>query len=61
MFEVFAGICFYGASMVTACDDFIVESYDDQLTCEIVASTLRRDTDYINPACIPSPEVEPMP
>ncbi|WNT48238.1 hypothetical protein SPLA5a_PHROGS00155 [Salmonella phage SPLA5a] len=61
MFEVFAGICFYGASMMMQCDDFVIESYDDPLSCEIAASGLRRDLDYIDPACIPSPEVEPMP
>lgn len=38
MFEVFAGMCFYTALAVRQCDDYIVESYDDQLTCEIVAN-----------------------
>lgn len=61
MFEVFTGLCFYAASMVMHCDDFVVESYDDQLSCEIAAAGYRRDPKYITPACIPSPEVEPMP
>ncbi len=61
MFEVFAGLCFYGAMALQNCDDYVVETYDDQLSCEIAASAYRRDTRWINPACIPSPEVEPMP
>ena len=61
MFEVFAGMCFYSALALKQCDDFIVESYDDQLTCEIVAKEYATDRRWINPACIPSPEVEPMP
>jgi len=61
MFEVFAGLCLYVAGMATRCDDYVIESYDDQLTCEIVANDYRLDPKWINPACIPSPEVEPMP
>lgn len=61
MFEVFAGMCFYVMGMAARCDDYVVESYDDQLTCEIVAADYRRDPGYINPACIPSEEIEPMP
>lgn len=60
MFEVFAGMCFYSALALKQCDDFIVESYDDPLTCEIVARDYSQDRRWINPACIPSPEVEPM-
>lgn len=61
MFEVFAGMCFYAAAALKQCDDYTVEAYDDQLTCEIVANDYRQDPRWINPACIPSPEVEPMP
>lgn len=61
MFEVFAGMCFYAAAALKQCDDFVVESYDDPLTCEIVAADYRQDSRWINPACIPSPEVEPIP
>lgn len=61
MFEVFAGMCFYSALALKQCDDYVVESYDDQLTCEIVAVDYQRQGRWINPACIPSPEVEPMP
>ena len=61
MFEVFAGMCFYAAAALRQCDDFVVDSYDDQLTCEIVANTRRMDTKYINAMCIPDPTVEPMP
>lgn len=61
MFEVFAGMCFYAAMGLQRCDDFVIESYDDQLTCEIVANDYQADRRWINPACIPSPEVEPMP
>lgn len=61
MFEVFAGMCFYSALALKQCDDYVVESYDDQLTCEIVASDYKRQGRWINPACIPSPAVEPMP
>jgi hypothetical protein len=61
MFEVFAGMCFYGIAMIRDCEDMVVESYDDPLSCEIVAATYRRNVNWISPACIPSPEVEPMP
>lgn len=61
MFEVFAGMCFYSALALKQCDDFIVDSYDDQLTCNIVEREYSTDRRWINPACIPSPEVEPMP
>lgn len=61
MFEVFATVCYMAAFGLNQCDDFVIESYTDQLTCEVVAADLRRDHSYINPACIPSPEVEPMP
>jgi hypothetical protein len=61
MFEVFASICLFGAAMVQDCNDYVVESYDDQLTCEIVANGYRLDPLWIDPACIPSPAVEPMP
>lgn len=62
MFEVFAGFCFYAALGLSQCDDYVVESYDDQLSCEIAAAGYRReDHRFINAACIPSPEVEPMP
>lgn len=61
MFEIFAGLCIYAAGLAASCDDYVVESYDDQLTCEIVAADYRRDPKWVNPACIPSPEVEPMP
>lgn len=61
MFEVFAGMCFFVSAMTQECHDYTVESYDDQLTCEIVANNYRRDLNWIDPACIPSPEVEPMP
>jgi len=61
MFEVFASLCFYGASMILQCEDFVIESYDDQLSCEIATSAYRRDSGFINPACIPSPDVEEMP
>lgn len=61
MFEVFAGMCFYAAAALKQCDDYTVEAYDDQLTCEIVANDYRKDPRWINPACIPGPEVEAMP
>jgi hypothetical protein len=62
MFEVFAGFCFFTAMGLTQCDDYVIESYDDPLSCEIAATGYRReDHRFINPACIPSPEVEPMP
>lgn len=61
MFEVFAGMCFYTALAVRQCDDYIVETYDDQLTCEIVANDYGKKDRWINPACIPTPEVEAMP
>lgn len=61
MFEVFAGMCFYAAAALRQCDDFVVDSYDDQLTCEIVANDYATDRRWINPGCVPSPEVEPMP
>lgn len=61
MFEVFAGMCFYAALGLKQCDDYTVEAYDDQLTCEIVANDYRQDRRWINPACIPGPEVEEMP
>lgn len=61
MFEVFAGFCFYGASMIMQCEDYVIDSYDDQLSCEIATNYYRRDNGFIQPACIPSPEVEPMP
>lgn len=61
MFEVFAGFCFYGAMALRQCDDYTVEVYHDPLTCEIVATDYRQDRRWLNPVCIPSPEVEPMP
>ena len=61
MFEVFAGMCFYGAAMLKQCDDYVVESYDDPMTCEIVAVDYQRQGRWINPACLPSESVEPMP
>lgn len=61
MFEVFAGMCFYAAAALKECEDYTVEVYDDQLTCEIVANGYRQDHRWINPACIPGPEVEAMP
>lgn len=59
IFEVFAGMCFYGAAAVRQCDDYVVESYDDVLTCEIVTSEYSRDRRWINPACIDSLEAMP--
>lgn len=62
MFEVFATFCFFSGLGLPQCDDYIVETYDDPLSCEIAAAGYRRgDHHFINPACIPSPEVEPMP
>lgn len=61
MFEVFAGMCFYGAMLVRDCHDYTVESYNDPLSCEIVVADYRRNPNWIDPACIPGPEVEPMP
>ena len=61
MFEVFATVCFFGGMGLAGCDDYVTDSADDQLTCEIVANARRMDTKYINVMCIPSPEVEPMP
>ncbi|UZZ64322.1 hypothetical protein A54_82 [Septuagintavirus sv54] len=61
LYEVFAGFCFYGAAAVRQCDDYVVESFDDPLACEIVTTTYEQDRRWINPACIASPEVEAMP
>ena len=61
MFEVFATMCFFGGLGLAECNDYVTDSYDDQLTCEIVANTRRMDTTYINAMCIPDPTVEPMP
>lgn len=61
MFEVFAGMCFYAVAMTRECHDYTVESYDDQLTCEIVRNDYATRPNWIDAACIPGPEVEPMP
>lgn len=60
MFEVFATMCFL-SNFIMNCEDYVIDSYDDPLTCEIVAEGYRKDNRYILSQCIPSPEVEPMP
>lgn len=61
MFEVFATMCFLSNFGYMTCEDYVVDSYDDQVTCEIVAAERRKDRRYILAQCIPGPEVEPMP
>lgn len=61
MFEVFATMCFLSNFGFMNCKDYVTDTFDDQVTCEIVAAERRKDTSYILAQCIPSPEVEPMP
>lgn len=61
MFEVFAVTCMLSGFGYMNCDDNIIDSYDDPVTCEIVAADRRKDHRYMLVQCIPGPEVEPMP
>jgi hypothetical protein len=61
MFEVFAVVCALSGYGLNQCDDYVIDSYDDRLTCEISAAGSARDKRYYLVACIPSPEIEPMP
>lgn len=58
MFEIFASICMFTTLGVTQCDDFSLATYDDPLTCEIVAADVRRDPRYVDPVCIEYPGEE---